>query len=192
VPSPTFDLTTADLESFSKGKLLQNDRETHRFLLAALSEVRNYCRWHVTPVHTAEQFLIDGPGDPLLYLPTKYLRAPVNTAIASIIEDGVTLDVSTLEISQHGLVRKQYNRCWSSKFSSITVTITHGYTEAESADWRRIVLAVAERMSMLRGLVGRADMTVGPYQIGAYDPDVNPYEDLFEAIDVDNYVRLEV
>jgi len=192
VPSPTFDLTTADLESFSKSKLLQNDRETYRFLLAALQEVRGYCNWHVTPVHTAELFTLDGPGDSLLYLPTKYLREPVSTAITAMTEDGVTVDVSTLQISQRGLVLKQYNRSWSAKFHTITVSMTHGYTEAESADWRRIVLAVAERMSMLRGLVGRADMTVGPYQIGAYDPDMSPYSDLFEEINTDRYVRLEV
>lgn len=186
------DLTTADLESFTKNKLLQGDRETYRLLNAALREVRNYCQWHVSPVVT-ETVTLDGPGDWVLYLPTKRIMS-----VASVVEDGVTLNVSTdISWSEHGEVVKPtanalWNRMWSSKFRSIVVTFTHGYAEPEAEDWRSIVLAVAERMSQAKGLVGRADLQVGPYRVGAFDPDVNPYQDLFDMIDAKQYVRFEV
>ena len=186
------DLTTADLESYTKGKLLQGDRETYRFLNSARTLVRNYCQWHVTPPIT-ETLTLDGPGDWVLYLPSKFV-----TNIASIVEDGVTLNVSTdISWSQHGEVIKPtanalWNRVWSSKFRSIVVTLTHGYAEPDAEDWRRIVLAVAERMSQARGLIGRADVQVGPYRVGAFDPDVDPYQDLLDEIDEKQYMRFEV
>jgi hypothetical protein len=186
------EITTADLESFTKSKLLQGDRETYRNLGAALQEVRNYCNWHVSPSRT-ETLTLNGPGETILYLPSKHV-----TAVTQIVEDGVTLDISALSWSEHGEVIKpvvnnsQWNKLWVNKFRSIAVTLTHGFSEPQCEDWRRIVLEVAERMSQIHGLVGVTDLQVGPYRVGAFDPDVNPYHDLMDRIDSKSYVVFEV
>lgn len=186
------DITTADLESFTKSKLLQGDRETYRNLGAALQEVRNYCRWHVSPSRT-ETLTLNGPGGTHLYLPSKKV-----SAIISIVEDGVTLDVSEFSWAEHGdvikpmMVNSMWNKVWSRTFRSIVVTLTHGFTEPQCEDWRRVVLEVAERMSQVKGLVGAVDLQVGPYRVGAYDPGTNPYRDLLERLDPKSYVLFEV
>lgn len=186
------DITTADLESFTKSKLLQGDRETYRNIGAALQEVRNRCGWHVSPSRT-ETLTLNGSGETRLYLPSKKV-----TGITSITEDGVTLDVSEFSWSEHGevvkpvVVNSMWNKLWSSKFRSIVVNLTHGYAEPQCEDWRRIVLEIAERMSQVKGLVGAVDLQVGPYRVGAYDPGTNPYRDLLDRIDPKSYVLFEV
>jgi len=205
------ELSPIDLESYTKGRLVRNDYETKRVLSAALSMVRNYCRWPVSPVRT-ETLTLNGPGQwggwgvgagnlyggpyyasggglhrqrtggQTLMLPTKRLQG-----ISSLVEDGVPLDISTLQFDQVGNVEKKTHQRWSVNFAGIVVTFTHGWTETEAADWRQIVLMVADRMSLVRGLVGSFDLTIGPYHIGKTS---EPFDDLFDQINVDNYVRL--
>jgi hypothetical protein len=65
---------------------------------------------------------LDGPGVPIIWLPTQRL-----TAVASVVEDGVTLTVLTnFDWTFSGqLIRVGPN--WSCKPRSITVTYTHGW-----------------------------------------------------------------
>jgi hypothetical protein len=137
-------------------------------------------------------------GGNTLYLPTKRLQS-----ISSVTEDSVALDVSTLQFSEHGEVIKTADAGngnglrWSVNYRSIQVTFTHGWTEAEAADWRRIVLAVADRMSLVRGLTGPFPVSIGPYRVGGYygtsragnAPTSQGWlDDLFGMIDTKNYV----
>jgi len=208
------ELTPIDLESFTKGRLPRNDYETRRVLSAAQRVVRNYCNWHVSPVRINETLILDGPGDwggwgvgagyvnggtyygsggalqrvrvggQVLMLPTKRLQN-----IASLVEDGIPLDISALQFDQVGNVVKTTHQRWSVNMRGIVVTFTHGWTEDEAADWRQIVLMVADRMSLVRGLVGPFDLTVGPYRTGST---TEPFRDLLDQIDVDSYVRMSV
>lgn len=220
------ELTPADLVTYTSNRLSISDPNVAIVLAAALQQVRSYCKWSVSPVLVNDQFTFDGPGQwggysvgtgslygtsytgsagvlkrtrvggSVLYLPTKRLQG-----IASIVEDGVTLDLSTIQWSTRGEVVKADGSQWSTNLHSITVTFTHGWTEAEAADWRRIVLAVADRMSLTRGLVGAFPVDVGPYRVGGYFGSSRPgnlpvgagwLDDLFGMIDSKRYVIQEV
>lgn len=230
------DLTPTILETYTQGRLSGDDPYTKWVLEAAIDFVRHYCRWHVTPINTNEVVSLDGPGqwgglavgigglyyasgsylagvlhtnrsgNDTLYLPTKNLLG-----ISSIIEDGVSLDLSTVQWSTRGAVVKMTNEPWTSNMSmsgganagqvGLSVTFTHGFTETQAADWRRIVLGVADRMSMVRGLIGGFNTDIGPYKVGAYYGSSRPgnlpmraswLDDLTALIPTGKYVRMEM
>lgn len=143
------------VEAFTEGRLNRDDAETLRQLDAALAAARGYCGWHVTPVLTATPVTLDGPGGVLLALPTKAL-----SGIVELAEDGVELDVDTLEWSLLGLVRKPYGQLWTTRFSGVTATITHGY--ASAPDFESAVLSAIERGAFAAG--GGAPRVIGPFQ----------------------------
>lgn len=119
-----------------------DDDALQAMLNAALAAARRYCGWSVTPSATVTLEL-DGPGGRVLPLPTLKL-----TTLTSVTENGVVLDVSTLQVSKRlGLVEKAWPQCWTHKFGSIVVAMTHGFTETEAADWRRAVLRLVNLMS---------------------------------------------
>lgn len=134
------ELAAADLSAFTRGRLPDDDA-TQQVLDAALAAARRYCGWHVCPVRTDVQMEVDGSGA-ALSLPTLNL-----IAVSEIVEDGVSLDVADLYWSQSkGVVYKRgWSRGWSG--ASILVTMTHGFSESEAADWRRAVLRLADQMS---------------------------------------------
>jgi hypothetical protein len=229
------ELTANDLEQYTNGRLVASDPNTVNVLAAALQEVRNYCKWHVSPIITEENQNLDGPGqwggwgvgvgglyysssyslvagrlnpvrvgNDVLYLKTKKLRS-----IEQITEDGVALDMTTIQWSDGGQVLKTTHQPWTSNYagsiagisSGINITYTHGYSEGEAADWRRIVLACADRMSMVKGLVGPFNAMVGPYRLSAYYGTSRPgtlpinaswLDDLFGQIATKRYVLMEI
>jgi hypothetical protein len=132
------------VEAFTEGRLNRDDAETQRQLDAALAAARGYCGWHVTPVRTGDQVIADGRGGALLALPTLAL-----SAVTAVTEDGVELDVDTLEWSLRGLVRKPYGQLWTTRFSGVTATITHGY--ASVPDFESAVLSAIERGAFAAG-----------------------------------------
>lgn len=114
--------------------------------LAAINEVlvaaRRYCGWHVSPVRANEVIELDGPGGHVLSLPTLCLNS-----VASVTELGASVDVSKLDRSRRkGTLTKPFGH-WTCRDGAITATITHGYTEAEAADWRRAVIALVDKWS---------------------------------------------
>ena len=111
------ELTTADVETFTRGRLSAGDPVVQDILNAALVRARNYTGWVVSPQVADDAVTIDGPGGRELFLPT----------------------------GRRMVYRK--NTCWTSEFAGITVTYTHGYTEEEAADWRRAILLMVDRMS---------------------------------------------
>jgi len=136
------ELTAADLSTYTKGRLPDDDG-TQELLDAALSAARRWCGWFVTPVQTNTAFQVDGPGGRVLSLPTLNL-----ITLSSVTECGVALDVTRLDKSQRkGTVEKYPYGCWTYRAGGISVTMTHGFTETEAADWRRAVLRLADLMN---------------------------------------------
>jgi len=153
------ELAPVDVENYTQGRLDKDDPETARMLTAALAAARRYCGWHVTPVLTDVEVVVDGPDGPVLSLPTLNL-----ISVSAISESGASLDVSQLDVSRRGSVRHPYG-CWTGRYDAISVTMTHGFTETEAADWRMAVLAsvdLADRASSHSALTA-----IGPFQFGA-------------------------
>lgn len=148
-------LNAAALAQYTKGRLVADDSETERNLAAGLAAVQRWCGWHVTPVKQGHEVGLDGPGGPLLRLPTLRL-----VELLSVSEDGATLNLGSLEWSKTGLVRKKSGALWSSKLGAITVTMDHGF--AEAADFESAVLSYIDRMS--KAPTGEEPIAVGPFR----------------------------
>ncbi len=103
--------------------------------LSAVGVIRDYCGWHIAP-EFEETVTLDGPGGPVLILPTRKVKA-----IASITNDGHL--VSDPEWSSDGLVRGG----WTGRFRGVVVTMTHGFSQwpAELESLVRDMLAAADR-----------------------------------------------
>lgn len=143
------ELTTADVETYTQGRVPANAR-TGMLLAAALVEARRFCGWHVTPVQT-DTVALDGPGANPLGLPTMQL-----VGLASITQDGDEVDLGELHWltptdgqPRRGLVSKKRTSAhrWSTQRGSITVTMAHGFDDDGAADWRLGVLRTVERMA---------------------------------------------
>lgn len=150
-------LDAAAVERYTQGRLDRDDTETVRQLTAALAAVRRWCRWHVTPVQTAQEFILDGRGGRTLVLPTMCL-----VELVAISEDGVELDVDGLDVSPRGMVEKQSGAWWTRRLAGIGVTMTHGYSVAP--DFEAAVLSVVDRASLAP--VGGRPTVIGPFQYG--------------------------
>ncbi|MEE3066573.1 MAG: hypothetical protein VYA67_21970 [Actinomycetota bacterium] len=125
-----------------------SDQVAQAWIDAALDQARRYCGWHVSPLRTGESLELDGPGGRVLSLPSLNL-----TAVASVTENGVAVDVSKLDRSRRkGTLTKQFGR-WTCRDGAITAVVTHGFTETEAAGWRKAVLELVDRMSAMVGQV---------------------------------------
>lgn len=158
------ELTTLDVELYTKGRLAEADSQTQRQLASALSLARRYCGWHVTPVKTDSLVTLDGPGGPLLVLPTLRL-----VQLTALTEDGIPADVEQVSTSVRGLLRKKSGYTgggpgvagwWSDQLGGIEVSMVHGFTDAP--EWQSAVLSYIDRTSLAVGGGGRE--VVGPFQ----------------------------
>lgn len=143
------------LADYTRGRLASDDQETEVVLARSLAAVRRWCGWHVTPV-TAQSLTIDGPGGQLLRLPTLCV-----VELTSITEDGLDVDLESLQWSLAGLVRKDSGAAWTSRFGGIAVEMSHGFTDQQVPDFESAVLSVADRMSQTTE--GTA-ISVGPFR----------------------------
>lgn len=219
-------LQPSDLTMFTQGRLAADDPLTAFHLDAALTRVRNRCRWNVNPVVVDDVAVFDGPGTwgglsvgigGLYYASGSYLTGVLRRSrfgadslmlptkrllgISSIIENGDVLQPGVdFTWSAAGVVVKTPYTPWTSNFQSIQVTYTHGYEDEEAGDWRRIVLAVADRTSMVRGLIGPFSTSMGPYRVNAYYGESRTGtlplqaswdDDLMGQIDVVRYQRID-
>lgn len=129
----------------------------------ARSAARRFCGWHVTPVIEGHTVTVDGPGTPLLVLPILRL-----VELTSVVEDGVTLDVATaLDVSASGLVRKKSGACWSARYGSIVVTMTHGFPEFDPEAGED----AAGFVDAVRSFTERADAGDKPRKVGPVEWD---------------------
>lgn len=133
------ELAPSDLPA-SVRALFATDDEAQAAINAVLAAARRYCGWVVSPVAEDVDLVVDGPGGRVLSLPTLNL-----IELGMVDEDGTEWTPADLRASRLGLVRKRSGGCWTGAYSAITATITHGYTEAEAADWRRAVVQLVGR-----------------------------------------------
>lgn len=132
------ELAPDDLPSSTRARFT-DDAAAQVAINAALAASRRYCGWWVSPVQTGVVMDVDGPGGRVLSLPTLNL-----IAVTELVDDDVTVDVSTLRVSRRkGVVSKKSGH-WSSHYGAITATVTHGLAEAEAADWRQAVIRLVD------------------------------------------------
>jgi hypothetical protein len=153
------ELTAADVDLYTGGRLLASDPEVQRTLNAALVIARREVGWYVSPV-IEETVVLDGPGSRILNLPTRRLLT-----LTSVEEDGTALTLTDLTWAAGGppgllerpvSVRKRSRGWWSCDYQAIEVVMTHGYTEDEAADWRQAILQMVDQMSVVN-TSGRGD-----------------------------------
>lgn len=148
------ELTGQQVVTYTGGRLVLD--EANRLLVIALEAARDYCRWHVTPLKTADPFTLDGSGGLVQRLPTLKL-----TSLDTIEEDGESLDpAGVLRVAASGhWVKKRNGQPWTSE-GLVTGTMTHGYAVAGRFD--QAVLMLLDRLSWApEG--GRARV-IGPIQ----------------------------
>lgn len=136
------ELTVADVETFTRGRLLASDPVVQDILDAALVRARNYVGQHVSPVVEDDVVTLDGPGGRELFLPTGKIGS-----VASVVENGATIDPTNYVVSSNTRMLYRKDARWTTEYAGITVTYTHGFTETEAADWRRAILMMVDRMS---------------------------------------------
>lgn len=165
------------LADYTQGRLSADDEETERILNRSVAAVRRWCGWHVAPVLT-ETKVLDGPGGPLLTLPTQKL---VN--ITAVSEDGQALDLSALTWSRLGQVEKRVQtplpvsyfgagryvhrtylpwNFWTDQLSGVSVTMQHGYTADEAPDFTQVIYSLADRLSEIPA--GGKVAAIGPFR----------------------------
>ncbi|KQH75592.1 hypothetical protein AO501_25280 [Mycobacterium gordonae] len=141
------ELAPGDLPAAVRARFA-NDTAAQAWINAALAAARRYCGWHVCPLNSDQTVELDGPGGPVLSLPTLNL-----VSVTSVTELGTTLDVNALDRSRRkGTLTKRFGR-WTGRDGAITAVVTHGFTETEAADWRQAVLELVDRMSAAVGAV---------------------------------------
>jgi len=145
------DLNASDVQTYTKGRLASSDNLTTVLLKAALAGARSVCGWHVNPVKENHVLTLDGSGSELLLLPTLKV-----VELKAVTEDGKSLDLADVMHSAGGPVRlrKVTGRCWTPKYSAVTVTMDHGYDDEAAADWRLAVLDAVDRFSESIGATG--------------------------------------
>ena len=100
--------------------------------------MRGFCGWHIAPLREDVELTLDGTGSGILPLPSLLV-----VDVTEIVEDGVTLDLDSVEWSKDGWLEKCYGR-WTRKVAGVVVTIDHGYA-AVPPEVEAVVQAVAQR-----------------------------------------------
>lgn len=102
---------------------LQTDLDTYSATQAldiASKAIRDHCDWNITEEIVTGKVL-DCDGSRSIWLPTLLL-----TAVASVVENGVTLTVLTgFDWTSYGRLIRAGR--WPNQARSVTVTYTHGY-----------------------------------------------------------------
>jgi len=148
------ELSVDDVIQYTGGRLTDND-ETQRILDTALVVARRYCGWHVSPVRE-DVIVMDGAGGTELFPPTRNI-----VDLTEVLNDGVTLEVGgsgsgagtpvvVVPASAPWKLVLTTGR-WSTHYSGIELTLSHGYTEAQAQDWRHAVLSMVEQMGSTAG-----------------------------------------
>ncbi len=163
------ELSLDDARTFNARLENVDDDALQAMLDAALALARRYCGWPVSPVQTDVELTVDGPGGRVLSLPTLNL-----IELSEVTESGGALDVTKLDVSRRtGTVEKHPYGYWTCRNGGIVVKMTHGFTEAEAADWRRAILQLVDRMSLMVGIVG-SSATAGPFAVTLGDTAMTP------------------
>lgn len=152
---PSEMLTAGDVAQYTEGRLDPNDPETQRALDAALAKVRHFCGWHVSPVMQMT-VILDRSRWSTLILPTLKL-----VSLDAVSVDGVAVDLTNVRISREapGVIATKDSRPFGGYpmlndpgYGAISVTMTHGFTAAEAADFRDAVLRAIDQATLQVGI----------------------------------------
>jgi hypothetical protein len=160
------ELSVDDVIQYTGGRLADDD-ETQRILDTALLVARRYCGWHVSPVRVDDVIVMDGPGGTELFPPTRKI-----VEVTEVLNDGIPLEVGgsgsgagtpvvVVPASAPWKLVLTTGR-WSTRYSGIELTISHGYTEAQAQDWRQAVLSMVDQMG---STAGRSDADLVSKQV---------------------------
>lgn len=180
------ELSAADVQTYTNGRLQATNGEVQRMLDAALSVARREVGWHVSPPRT-DTITLDGPDSKVLWLPTLKIQS-----ITSITEDDVVLDLSKVKQSAGdgpGLprrvsLRKASKKYWTGEYSGIVVVMSHGFPEAEVADWRQSILSMVDEMSLVpvSGGSGMSEFGLAQKRVDDVDYRFNAYSTLASQV----------
>lgn len=156
---PTVDLTAADVEAYTRGRLSASDAETQRALDAALSAIRRYCGWHVTPV-VSETMMVDGTGQLDIVLPTLQIQS-----ITSITDNDTAVDLTTVDWnnSEPGVLHRNNWTPWTCGLGKIVVELEHGFDDAY--DFQQAVLEFVDRSTAGVGKVVGSSGPMSTYKV---------------------------
>lgn len=158
------DLTVADVDSYTRGRLPASDPETQRLLDAALARVRRFCGWHVSPVREDTVTVRPGGHDWTEWIILPTLKV---VSLTSITEDDQTIDPASIQqfTNEPGVLYKKrgcsfpFNpRYWHPHYS-VTVTFQHGFTADEAPDFRSEVLRLVDSTSLDVGMGDHGPLT---------------------------------
>jgi hypothetical protein len=158
-PPVSDELTPADVEVYTSGRLPAADPETQRMLDAALAAARREAGWHVCPVIT-ESLVLDGFGGRALLLPTMNI-----VAVANIVNNGNPVDPTIVTTAGRvGWLLFISQGCWSYRYAGVTLDLTHGFTAEQAPDWREAILLMVSQMSSM-SIIGRPDSDLSSKQV---------------------------
>lgn len=136
------ELAYSDLPAATRSRFT-TDAEAQAAIDAVVAAARRYCGWHVSPVREGDVVVVDSDGGVDLPLPTMHL-----SSVTAVDEDGQDVSPAGLRWSRLGALRKRSGARWAAGYGAVTVTMTHGFTEAEAADWRAAIFkAVGDRIT---------------------------------------------
>ncbi|MET9286498.1 hypothetical protein [Nocardia beijingensis] len=126
-----------------------------------IGDIRDYCGWHIAPAAT-ETITLDGTGATIVQIPTLQL-----SAVASVTENGVVLQVTEYEWSADGTLRRlPLGRCWTNRYRGVVVECTHGFDEVPAAIVSVVLDATSDALSTPVGAGGEMPETMGPFTFG--------------------------
>lgn len=181
------ELLPADVQTFTHGRLQASDPEVVRMLAAALSVARREVGWHVSPVHVSEAITLDGPDSRILWLPTLKL-----VELRGVTEDDTVLDLATIKPSagdgpglpRRVALRKVNRGWWTGEYGGLVVTMDHGYTEEEAADWRQAILSLVDQISLIpvKAATGMSDFGQSSVRVDDVQIGYNPYATIAQEV----------
>ena len=109
-------------------------------LAAASAAIRNYCGWHIAPSLTCKA--TSWGGGRYLFLPWAAM-----TAVASVTENGVTLDPARYDWAAKGVIRRRDGFYWcDAAWNTIVVTATAGYDTVDNVLQQVIIQLVGNAL----------------------------------------------
>jgi hypothetical protein len=179
------ELSADDVAAYTADRLDSGDEEVIRMLSAALQVARRRAGWHVSPVRE-ETLILDGPDSRVLFLPTMKV-----VEITAVEEDGVVLDVADVSVStgtefmpRPVALRKSGAAWWTAEYGAIEIELSHGFTEAEAADWRQGILSMVDQMSLIpvTASTGRSEFGMSAQRVDDVQINWNPYATMAEEL----------
>ncbi len=171
------ELTVADVESYTDGRLAASNPKTQVLLDIALDHARKFCGWHVSPVQT-DTVTLRGTGEKWISLPTLVIDQLISvTQIVYVngVATNVTLPLENFEIfsDEPSAVYRLIDplagvTSWPTgipdygkwdRHATYIITYSHGYAAADAMAFRGAVLEYIDASSMSIGTGGIGPMS---------------------------------